>query len=362
MDSFAINTHTHTHTHTHDLNDIQISDFLLEENIKRLDMLYINNKIKSKKNIEQKQNNLGLFDDDDDEEVIKFISENDNRLSIRMLMRNTDLKLFHDIYENEGNIEIKARLLSYRSAKSSSWLQSQIGPEIETIYDMDNITFSTMTRIHFGKNIIPINSDQERKCIKCNQKMDENGIHTELCKVGAYGLIYRHDGINKYIFNYINQFTNNIEWEPRKLDDTNRERPDIIIRDKIKMKNGGYNQCYLDTRITNIYTKENLESIENGDIKIFNAGLNAEAIKIRDYADKFENLQKLNYQFIPVGIEINGGISKNLRYILNLYIENESRIKNKDLGILVHNFYIKVSLFIQKMRFNSIWSRISSWR
>ena len=215
-------------------------------------------------------------------------------------------------------------------------------------------------RIHFGKNIIPINHNESNNVLNVII-FDNYGIHTELCKDGAYGQ-YRHDGINKYVYDYINQFTDNIEWEPRNMDDLNRDRPDIIIHDKIKMQNGKFQQCYLDSRIANIYSKDNIDLIGNGNIKIFNAGLNAESIKIRDYTDKFMNLQNLDYQFIPVGIEINGGISRNLRHVLGLYIDKEARMKNKDYSILVHNFYIKFSIFIQKLRFNSIWSRISSWR
>ena len=128
------------------------------------------------------------------------------------------------------------------------------------------------------------------------------------------------------------------------------------------MQNGKYSQCYMDSRIANIFGKDNLEAIEADNIKIFNAGRNAEIVKLRDYSDKFMELQDLNYIFIPVGIEINGGISKNLRHILSLYIGKETELKNKDYGIMIHNFYIKLSIFIQKLRFNSIWSRISSWR
>ena len=89
---------------------------------------------------------------------------------------------------------------------------------------------------------------------------------------------------------------------------------------------------------------------------------NAENAKNNAYIDRFIDLQSKGYTFIPVGIESSGGISKNLRHIIKIYLKQEAKLKNKELSILCHNFYIRFSIFIQKLRFNAIWSRVKGWR
>jgi hypothetical protein len=131
------------------------SEMVLKENIKNLELLMIDNGIKSVKyenNLNGEYNNIGLNEEEEDEEVIDVINNIDKRFRLRNLMRNIDMKYFHDLLNDENDEYKTALLLSYRSPKNGAFLQSQIGAE-EPEYILDNDTFSKLTRIRYGKNI-----------------------------------------------------------------------------------------------------------------------------------------------------------------------------------------------------------------
>ena len=193
------------------------------------------------------------------------------------------------------------------------------------------------------------------RCSKCNIRMDYYGKHALNCKSGK-GITWRHDQVNKYITNLIEEQTQNYEWEPKKLDQHSQQRPDIIVHDELLKDGDKMVPFYMDTMITDIYNKENIRNIEMDDFGIFNAGKLGEKLKIDHYLDRFTHLRDNNYMFIPTIMESHGGINSGLRKILNLFIKRIAKDKNKEVSVMLHNFYIKFSIFYQKLKYQSIWN------
>ena len=208
----------------------------------------------------------------------------------------------------------------------------------------------------YGINLLSMNTDKEMmRCSKCNIQMDHNGRHALNCKCGK-GIIWRHDEVNKCIANLISEHTQNYQWEPKKLDEQNDQRPDIIVHDELMKIKDKMVSFYMDTMITDIYNKENLRYVNSNKFHIFNAGKLAEKVKIDLYLDRFNELKDKNYIFIPTIIESHGGLNKGLRNVINLFLKRIAKEKNKDESIMIHNFYIKFSIFYQKLKYQSIWN------
>ena len=142
-------------------------------------------------------------------------------------------------------------------------MQVQIGPDVGNIHSLNNEQCKMITRLHFGKDIISRNvKNEELKCIKCGMINDYKGNHAFNCISGKYNHTWWHDQINKEICKLLDEYTTNYKLEPRKLDNNNEQRPDIIVHDQMKMKDGKYYKCYYDTMITNIYNDKNIKDIQ----------------------------------------------------------------------------------------------------
>ena len=218
--------------------------------------------------------------------------------------------------------------------------------------------FSKITRMHFGVRISPFfKNDEDEKCTKCNNDIDLNGVHALICKYGNNGSIYRHNEINKFLCKLIDKHTRNYIYEPKKIDDDTLERPDIVVHDKFKMLNGKYCKFYVDTMITSIYNKRNVDDLLLNNFGYFNAGKYAEEKERRDYMDKFQNLQESDYYFIPAILESSGGINKELRFLINNLIK-ELYPREKH-GVMIHNYYIELSIKLKKLIYDTLYDHYS---
>ena len=108
--------------------------------------------------------------------------------------------------------------------------------------------------------------------------------------------------------------------------------------------------------ITNIYNKINMLQVKSDNFKVFNAGKLAEQKKLDDYLDKFQDLRQNGYIFIPTIVESHGGLSKGIRKICNTFLRRIAKDKNKEFSVLVHNYYIRFSIFYQKLKYQSLWN------
>jgi hypothetical protein len=188
--------------------------------------------------------------------------------------------------------------------------QRQLGYNDIKKYHISNDIYNILIRRHFGVEIIDgLKKTGIRKCRKCNEELDEYGDHALRCKIGK-GPIYRHDMVNKFLYNNIQQETRNIKIEPRNTNVENEERPDLIIWDEIEYADGKYSKIFVDTMITDIYKKQNVQMIKQRKFKIFNAGKLAEKVKKELYSNKFNDLKQNGYKFIPSIFESYGGIGK----------------------------------------------------
>ena len=107
---------------------------------------------------------------------------------------------------------------------------------------MDNDTFSKISRLHFGMNIVsPFMKPDLLKCSKCGTTMDCKGRHALVCKMSK-NPTYRHDTVNKFICELIQEETSNYHYEPTKLDETNKTRADIIVYDEFEQMNDTSNR------------------------------------------------------------------------------------------------------------------------
>ena len=184
--------------------------------------------------------------------------------------------------------------------------------------------------------------------------MDIYGIHALICK-GGKGTTWRHNEMNKFIIKLIGDITQNYYLEPNKLDDDNATRPDIIIHDHVEYDEKKYAPIFLDTMITDINSIRSKQQIESGNFKIFNAGLLAEKYKYDLYLNRFNDLKEKGYVFIPTIIESTGGINTGLRRIINFFLKKKAKLMNKEFGVLAHNYYIELSLYYQKLRYETLW-------
>ena len=207
-------------------------------------------------------------------------------------------------------------------------------------------------------DIISRNIEGENlKCTKCDILNDYKGNHPYDCKSGRYNRTWRHDQINLELCKLIENYTMNYKLEPRKMDD-NEERPDIIINDQMKMIDDKYSKCYYDTMITSIYNKNNMRDIENGQFKIFNAGLYAEKHKFQKYIGRFDNYNNNGYRFYPLIMENAGSINKYMRHLINEIIRNKS-VSIKDFAVKIKNYYIEFSIKWIRIKYKSIYSHIA---
>ena len=119
-----------------DDDDDDMTEYYLQQNINRLQRLYITNKIK----LEDKKQKMDL-DNFNDEIIENDIYDNINttnvKLSQKILVNNIENKQFHELLEN-SSINTKVRLLSMKSNKCNAWLQKQIGFNIKSKYGMNN--------------------------------------------------------------------------------------------------------------------------------------------------------------------------------------------------------------------------------
>ena len=330
-----------------DEEDEDMTDYYLQQNINRLNKLYITNSIKK----EEMENKMDIDDDIDVDENINTLNR---KLSQKSLMYNIENKQFHELIDN-ASIENKVRLISLKSSKSSTWLQRQIGYNIRNKYEMSNDQFSKITRLQYGMNVVPKNMNEKLlTCSRCGDKMDIYGIHALNCKSGK-GATWRHNEMNKFITKLIGEITQNYHLEPCKLQNENALRPDIIIYDQIEYEPKKYAPIYIDTMITDIYNKKNMQQIENGEFSIFNAGKNAENYKLGLYLNRFNDLKEKGFIFIPTIIESTGGINSGLRRLINFFLEKKAESKQKDYTVIAHNYYIEFAIFYQKLKYESLW-------
>ena len=346
--------YNHLNETSYNFGDECIDDMILNENIKKLEILYITNNIKFDE--EEEKMDIELFDEEIDEKnVYENINEMNDNLSQKQLLFNIENKEYHELLNNaEG--ETKAKILSLRSNKCNQWLHRQIGVNIKGKYTMNNEIFSKISRMHFGVNIVPNISDEEiLKCSKCGYKMDIYGKHAMNCKLGK-GPTWRHDKINEFIGKLIGEITTNYYVEPTSLDRDSQQRPDIIIHDEIEYDKNKHAPCYIDTMITDIYKQKNMDQINVNNFSIFNAGKLAEKDKRDLYIDRFHDLKEKGYIFIPFIMESTGGIGSDMRKVINYYLKKKANIKNRDFSVIVHNYYIQFSIYYQKLRYETLWN------
>ena len=273
---------------------------------------------------------------------------------MKNLTKNLEIKQYHEILDKCNGVD-KARILAMKSPKSNSWLQRQIGPNVSHRYSMDNETFSKISRLHYGINIIsPYIQQDLLNCSKCGITMDVKGRHPLICKMGKNST-WRHDEVNKFICKLIREETTNYQYEPTRLDSTTRERPDIIVHEEFEQMDKKFARFYVDTMITDIYNNNNIRQINSGNFRVFNAGKAAEKYKLDEDVNRFVDLKQKGYRFIPTIMESSGGISKGLRHVINIFLRRKADRENKNFGVVAHNFYIYFSLFYQKLRYASIW-------
>ena len=297
-----------------------VDNIILNENIDKLNKLYITNNIKYEVNDEK---SIDLYVDDfDEQEVIDNINEINRKLTQKSLIRNIENKEYHQILNNSVG-KSKARIWSLRSSKCSQWLYKQIGYNIKNKYSMSNEIFSKISRLLYGLNVVPRNVDDNLLiCSKCGVKMDIYGCHALECVMGK-GPTWRHNEMNKYMVKLIGEITSNYKLEPPKLDSDSKQRPDIIIHDQIEYKKGKFAPIYIDTMITDVCTMENVNEVNNNEFTIFNAGRLAKKHKERLYMNRYPELIEKGYKFVPAIFESSGGINVELRNILNYFLQKK---------------------------------------
>ena len=331
------------------------NDYTLNENIDKLNKLFITNKIKPliRDNCQADYDYLNEIDVEQ-KQIQENINNIEHTLSMKNLTKNLEIKQYHEIL-NKCNGSDKARILAMKSPKANSWLQRQIGPNVNHKYSMDNETFSKLTRLHFGIDIVsPYMKQDLLNCAKCGIVMDSKGRHPLNCKMGK-NPTWRHDEVNKFLCKLIREETINYQYEPVKLDARTRERPDIIVHDEFEQLDKKFARFYVDTMITDIYNVQNIQQIESGNFRVFNAGKLAEKYKMDEDINRFIDLKQKGYKFIPTIMESSGGISKGLRHVMNLFLRRKADRKQKNFGIMAHNFYIYFLIFYQKLRYASLW-------
>ena len=107
--------------------------------------------------------------------------------------------------------------------------------------------------------------------------------------------------------------------------------------------------------ITDVNTKKNVEQINGNQFTMFNAGKLAKEYKQRLYMDRYPELIKKGYVFIPGIFESSGGINSELRNVLNYFIYKKAKMNKKEFGVMAHNYYIELSIFYQRLRYESLW-------
>ena len=73
------------------------------------------------------------------------------------------------------------------------------------------------------------------------------------------------------------------------------------------------------------------------------------------YMNRYPELIEKGYKFVPAIFESSGGINVELRNILNYFLQKKSQATDRDFGVLCHNYYIELSIFYQKLRYESLW-------
>ena len=346
-----------------DNNDNGLNNHMLKECINKLNELCIDVGIKYK-NETINISNMNIYSDrmvDEEIEQMNYVNEIINEKNDKLLQKNLiyhiENKKYHELLNNSKQKD-KIRILSLRSPKSNNWIQTQIGINYNEKYSISNQIFKIISRIQYGKSIIPSDlKEEDKQCTKCDYKYDD-GLHAELCKSGKYNNTWIHNEINKFLVKKIQDITNNVDYEPKRLDEEKRQRPDIIIHDKWQQQNGKYAATYYDLMITNIYNQQNTNDIYQDKIQIFNAGKHAESQKLDKYIDRFDNLNKKNYRFLPIIMENMGGLNLNLRLLINNILRKKS-IDQSELAINSRNFYIEFSIFFKKLKYKQLYSHLN---
>ena len=110
----------------------------------------------------------------------------------------------------------------------------------------------------------------------------------------------------------------------------------------------------LDTTITNIFCKTNLENISECNISMFMAGKIGENMKNNLYKNKFTEKYIQGYVFKPLAFGITGGrglfISKIVKEIAIL----KSKRTNQDKHMIVNNMLIELNCVILDKLLNTV--------
>ena len=344
----------------HDLDEVNKlsmndEEELIQENVDKINDLLINNDIKKREcyddNINFSQEEMDIID--------LMIGALNDKLSMKSLIYGVESKIYHQIFER---VDTKTRILmnARRSDKCMSFLNNYYGVCNGNKLFLSNKEFDNILRILFGITLfdVDINVEEERKCKHCGEISDGLGLHAFMCRHGK-SHIYAHDAMNRIIYNLLKSEILNCRLEKRPIDNNKkRDKPDIIIDDNIslvinkKCKNAKF---YLDTIIYDIYRDKHFELFEKADanggkgISIFSAGKLGEKEKYLNYKNKFEDLRNKNYIFVPICIESMGGISKNLKKIINYIITVKAVKSGKDKNILLNNYYVTLSMNFKKI-------------
>ena len=340
----------------HDLDMINMLSYidvddLMEQNIDEIQKLLIENNVKNcteQQNInESKQNDMDI---EYDNYIDIYMFTINKKLKQKNLIYSVESKIFHDLYR-KSDIESKIRMNSRRSAKAMSFLNDFRGIDYKKELEMNNMEFNVLLRYLYGIKIIPT----ERPCNLCGYTCDVKGKHSLQCRMGKEHH-FRHNEMNKYLYNVIQTEYQQVRYEKKPFGQKENDKPDIIFDEYIKLSDGTYHKAYLDLVIVDVYRTAVVNKYKIGDIGHFCAGKLGVKDKLRDYNDKFENLNVKNYKFVPIAMESFGGISKNIKLIIDNVMELKSKRTKKDKETLKANYYIKFSMKYMKLLIKSIFN------
>ena len=248
------------------------------------------------------------------------------------LLELIDLRLLELFHEN-ANKHDKARIKCLSNNGATSWLD--VVPDKLHGVKYDNQEMWVLLSLFFGCNII----NNDRLCHKCGNNMDKKGYHSLQCPKGRHQ-INRHNKIRDEINRLLKQAEYNTKIEQKYKYDQNTQQmvnDNKIPGDTLAYRYDQGNDYYFDTVVANIFAA---------------TYVNKTSKERRWLAQKKEDDKILKYKdlphFIPLAIEVMGGMGDRFKFVLQNLADKIGTINKISYPVMINRIRKKIIAILMK--------------
>ena len=241
------------------------------------------------------------------------------------------------MFYERGDKYDAARIKCLSVNGATSWLD--VVPNNMYGVKYDNQEMWVLLSLFFGCDIV----NKEKLCHKCKQLTDTKGYHALHCPKGPH-VIQRHNNIRNKINKYIKQSGFNTKIEQKYKYDENKqmaiELDNKIPGDIMVYRYNDGHDYYFDVVVGNIFANSYINNTSKSRLFLANDKENKKILKYKS----------INY-FIPLAIEVMGGIGDRIKYVLQNIADKLSKMKKIKYEIMINR--IRKNIIATLMKSNA---------